>query len=167
MRQAREVQQTGQRHEVSWWAQFPEVSERFDEALVVEGLADLIEPKVAAPLLRREVRIAADVVVRYLNRPQSAELAERATEAARRLTATLERINERSEGGVSTVQAAALGLALRGKYAEAAVEAEPFVGTTPLLRLFVTALRMERFDIPLALRLLEGGQSPQRSTPPR
>jgi hypothetical protein len=162
MRQAGVVQQ-GQGHDSSWWVQFSEVSERFDAALVVDGLADLIEPKVTAPLLRREVRIASDVVIRHLNRPQSPELAERATEAIRRLAETLDRIDERSGGAVSTVEAAALCLALRGQHARAAAEAEPFVGTVPLLRLFVTALRLERFDIPLALRLLEGGQAPRRA----
>jgi hypothetical protein len=155
------VVREGQRHDASWWAQFPDVSERFDVALLVEGLAELIEPKVGAPLLRREVKIASDVVVRHLNRPQSAELAERATEAIRRLTETLERIDERSAGTTSTLEASALCLALAGRPAEAAARAEPFVGTSPLLRLFVTALRLERFDIPLALRLFEGGQEPQ------
>jgi hypothetical protein len=162
MRQAGAVQE-GKGHDASWWAQFPDVSERFDAALLVEGLAELIEPKVHAPLLRREVKIASDVVVRYLNRPQSAELAERATEAVRRLTETLERIDERSSGAVSTVEAAALCLALAGRHAEAAAKAEPFVGTAPLQRVFVTSLRLERFDIPLALRMLDGGQAPQRA----
>jgi hypothetical protein len=155
------VVREGQRHDASWWAQFPAVSERFDVALLVEGIAELIESKVSAPLLRREVKIASDVVVRHLNRPQSPELAERASEAIRRLTETLQRIDERSTGTTSTVEAAAMCLALSGRYAEAAAAAEPFVGTTPLLRLFVTALRLERFDIPLALRLFEGGQQPQ------
>jgi hypothetical protein len=162
MRQSGTVQQ-GKGHDASWWAQFPDVSERFDVALLVDGLAELIEPKITAPLLRREVRIASDVVVHHLNRPRSTELADRAAEAVRRLAGTLERIDERSSGAVSTVEAAALCLALDGRPAEAAAAAEPFVGTAPLLRLFVTALRMEHFDIPLALRLLEGGQEPQRA----
>jgi hypothetical protein len=152
-----------QRHDQTWWAQFAELSDRFDPAYLVEGLGELIEPKITAPLLRREVKIATEIVVRFLNRPQSPELAERAGDAERRLTATLERMDERSSGGVSTTEAAAQSLALQGRYAEAAAAAEPFVGAAALSRLFVTALRLERFDIPLALRLLESGMSPQRA----
>jgi hypothetical protein len=147
-------------HPPEWWGQFLEVSEHFDRALLVEGLADLVERAIAAPLLRREVRIAADLVVHHLNRPGSAELADRAGAAAARLATTLQRIDERSTGGMSTAEAAAVSLALHGRYAEAATAAEPFVGTPALHRLFVTALRLERFDIPLALRLLDGGHSP-------
>jgi hypothetical protein len=150
-------------HDAAWWAQFPEVSERFDAALLVDGLGDMIEPKVTAPLLRREVRIATDWVVRHLNRPTSRELSASAADAVERLANTLKRIGERSEGGISTVEAAALLLALQGEHAEAAAAAEPIVGTAPLVRLFVTALRMEYFDIPLASRLLEGGQTPHQA----
>jgi hypothetical protein len=148
-------------HAPDWWGQFLEVSEHFDRAYLVEGFADLIERTIAAPLLRREARIAADVVVRSLNRPGSAELAEQAGAAAARLASTLQRIDDRSAGdGMSTAEAAALSLALHGRYADAAAEAEPFLGSKALHRLFVTALRLERFDIPLALRLLESGQAP-------
>jgi hypothetical protein len=143
-----------------WWAQFPQASERFDAAYLVEGLADLLADKVSAPLLRQEVKIAVDVVVRHLNRPASAELAERAAAAVTRLATTLQRIGERSTGTASTAEAAVVLLALRGEYAAAAAEAEPMVGTAALQRLFVTALRLERFDIALTLRLLEGGQDP-------
>jgi len=149
-----------QGHDAAWWAQFPEASDRFDAALTVEGLGELIDRKIEAPLLRREAKIATDVVVRHLNRPQSEELAAWAHAAAARLTATVERIEERSSGTTSTVEVHALSLALNGDYPAAAAAAEPFVGTTPLLRLFTTALRLERFDIPLALRLLDGGQDP-------
>ena len=37
------------------------------------------------------------------------------------------------------------------------------VGDKRLYRLFVTALRLERFDIPMTLRLLAGGQSPREA----
>jgi hypothetical protein len=148
-------------HTADWWGQFLELSPQVDRAYLVEGFADLVERAIAAPLLRREARIAADVVVRHLNRTGSAELAERAGAAAARLATTVQRIDDRSTGGgMSTAEAAALSLALHGRYAEAAAAAEPFVGATALCRLFLTALRLERFDIPLALRLLEGGQSP-------
>jgi hypothetical protein len=83
-------------HPADWWGQFLEVSEHVDRAYLVEGLADLIERTIAAPLLRREARIAADVVVRSLNRTGSAELAERAGAAAARLATTLQRIDDRS-----------------------------------------------------------------------
>jgi hypothetical protein len=151
------------RHPAQWWAQFPEASHRFDPAYLVDGLSDLLIGKIAAPLLRQEARISADVVVRHLNRPASPELAAWASASADRLAKTLERFAERSSGTVSTEEAQALSLALHGRYAEAAEAAEPLVGTMPLLRLFVTALRLEYFDIPLALRLLDGGQTPEHA----
>jgi hypothetical protein len=150
----------GQAHSESWWAGFPAASPRFDPAYLVDGLGDLITRKIAAPLLRQEVKIATDVVVRALNRPGNEELAGLAEAAAARLSGTLARIEERSSGSTSTTEAAAMGHALQGRYARAAAEAEPFVGTVPLLRLFLTALRLERFDIPLALRMLEAGRDP-------
>ncbi len=162
MRESGRVQD-GQTHDAAWWGQFAEVSERFDSAVLVDGMADLLEPRVTAPLLRREVQLASEWVIKHLNRPSSAELAASAEASVKRLADTLERIEERSTGAVSTIEAAALCLALQARYAEAAEAAEPFLGTAPLLRLFVTALRMEYFDIPLATRLLEGGQSPQQA----
>ena len=151
-------------HLEKWWAQFLEASDRFDAAYLVEGLSDLVGPYIKAPLLRREVKIAADNVVRHLERPASAERAEQAREAADRLVRTLERIEERSTGSaISTDEAAIVCLALRGEYAAAAAAAEPLVGAQKLQRLFVTALRLERFDIPMALRLLDGGQTPHEA----
>jgi hypothetical protein len=144
----------------AWWGQFLQLTERFDAAYVVEGMGDLIERRVSAPLLRQEVKIAVDVVTRHLNRLSSPELTVRAEAARHRLTSTLERIEERSGGGVSTVEAGALALALNGDYAGAAAAAEPFLRPGLLEQLFVTALRLERFDIPMALRLLDGGQQP-------
>lgn len=152
-----------QSHAAEWWAQFPEASQRFDPAYLVDGLSDLLIARIGAPLLRQEARLAADVVVRYLNKPASEELAGLAGAASTRLATTLERFAERSTGTASTEEAEALCQALHGRYAEAAEAAEPRVGTTPLLRLFVTALRLEYFDIPLALRLIEGGQSPEQA----
>lgn len=151
-------------HLEQWWAQFLEASDRFDAAYLVEGLSDLIGPYIKAPLLRREVTIAADSVIRYLERPGSAERAEQGRDAAARLARTLERIEDRSTGAaISTDEAAIVCLALRGEYAAAAAAAVPLVGAVKLQRLFVTALRLERFDIPTALRLLEGGQSPREA----
>jgi hypothetical protein len=148
-------------HLEQWWAQFLAASERFDAAYLVEGLTDLLGPSVKAPLLRREVQIAADTVIRYLERPASTERAAQAREAAERLERTLERIDAHSIGGaITTAEAAAIALALRGEYAAAAARAEALVDTKKLLKLFVTALRLERFDIPMAMRLLEGGQTP-------
>ena len=152
-----------QPHTAEWWAQFLDASERFDRAYLVDGLGDLLTRRITAPLLRQEAKMAADVVVRHLNRPASAELHTWATAAATRLSTTLQRFAERSTGTASTEEAEALSLALHGRYGEAAVAAEPLVGTAPLLRLFVTALRLEYFDIPLTLRLIEGGQSPQQA----
>lgn len=151
-------------HLEKWWAQFLEASDRFDAAYLVEGLSDLVGPYIKAPLLRREVKIAADNVVRHLERPASVERAELAREAAGRLVHTLERIEERSSGAaISTDEAAIICLALRGEYAAAAAAAEPLVGVKKLQQLFVTSLRLERFDIPMALRLLDGGQSPREA----
>jgi hypothetical protein len=151
-------------HADEWWAQFLEASDRFDRAYLVDGLGDLTGPLIKAPLLRREVKIATDVVVRHLERPANQEVAQRAQEAADRLTRTLKRIEDRSTGSaISTDEALIMQLALHGDYAAAAAAAERFVGAGKLQRLFVTALRLERFDIPMALRLLDGGQSPAQA----
>ena len=148
-------------HPASWWAQFPDVSDRFDAASVTEGLSDEIIPEIASPLLRREAEIAAEVVVRHLNKPSSTELAERAAKATGRLVATLRRLDDRTTADESaTTEAHALSLTLQGRYAEAAAEAERFLGTAPVLKVFVTALRLERFDTSLAMRLIDAGQRP-------
>lgn len=158
------MQRTHSRHPTAWWAQFPEVSDRFDGALVTETLADEIIPRIGSPLLRREAEIASDVVVRHLNRPASPELAARAAKATARLAATVERLDERSTSEeTSTAEAHALCAALQGRFAEAASQAEPFVGTTPLLKAFVSALRLERFDVPLTVKLLRAGQCPAKA----
>ncbi|MEU7906834.1 hypothetical protein [Actinoplanes sp. NPDC049118] len=149
-------------HLEQWWAQFLRASDHFDAAYLVEGISDLVGPHIGAPLLRREVQIAADSVVRHLERPAIAERAEAAEEATKRLIRTLERIRDSATGSeIATDEAAIVALALRGEYAAAAAAAEPVVGTAKLQRLFVTALRLERFDIPMTLRLLDGGQNPE------
>lgn len=151
----------GVQHPASWWAQFEDVSDRFDAASVTEVLADEIIPKIGSPLLRREAELATEIVVRYLNRPGSQELAERAAKARRRLIATVERLDERSTGeDLTTGEMAALVRVLQGEYAQAASAAEPFVGTVPLLKAFVTALRLEYFDVGLTVRLIGAGQRP-------
>jgi hypothetical protein len=148
-------------HPAAWWAQFSEVSDRFDLAVVTEGMSDLIIPKIASPLLRREAEIAAEVVVRALNKPSSEELAVRARKGTDRLVATVRRLQERSTAGdVGIGEAWALCHALEGRFDEAAAEVEAVVGTVPLMKAFVSALRLERFDMALALRLLKAGQRP-------
>ena len=147
-------------HPAEWWEQFREVSEKLDAGTLTEKLADEIIPRIASPLLRREAEIAAEVVIRHLNRIHSEELAERAAQSAARLEATLTRLGERSTDNASTVEAHALCQALAGRFAEAAAEAEPFLGTTPLLRIFVGALRLERFDVNLTVRMIKDGQRP-------
>jgi len=47
-----------------------------------------------------------------------------------------------------------------GRFDEAAAAVQPVVGTVELLKVFVSALRLERFDMGLALRLLKAGQRP-------
>src|SRR4051812_75299 len=91
-------------HPAEWWEQFREVSEKLDVATLTEKLADEIIPKITSPLLRREAEIAADVVVRHLNRMQSEELADRALRSAPRLEATLNRLGERSSNDSSTAE---------------------------------------------------------------
>ncbi|WP_305784131.1 hypothetical protein [Symbioplanes lichenis] len=146
--------------DASWWAEFPAASDRFDRAYLLEGLADLVLPTIKAPLLRREVKIGTDTVIRYLERPLPVRLAA-AEEAVDRLERTLARIEERSTGSaIATDEALVLLTAMRGDFASAAAEAAGFVSRSRLQRLFVTALRLERFDIPLTLRLLDGGQRP-------
>ena len=148
-------------HPASWWAQFPEVSGNFDAALVTEGICDLIIPKIKSPLLRREAEIAADVVVRHLSKPSSPERAAWAEKQIKRLVATVERLTDRSTDDDSGMtETYVVCHALQGNWAQAASEAEPFVGTQPLLRVFVGALLLERFDIALAVRLLRAGQAP-------
>ncbi|GIF20472.1 hypothetical protein BJ973_001624 [Actinoplanes tereljensis] len=149
-------------HSTEWWTQFQEVSERFDAASITEAMADVIIPKIPSPLLRREAEIAAEVVVLHLNKPLSEELKVRAMRAIHRLVATVERLTERATGDETGTEAAyALCHALDGRWADAAAEAEPLVGTQVLLKAFVKALRLERFDNALAVRLLRAGQSPQ------
>ena len=158
------MQRTHSRHPAAWWAQFEEVSDRFDAALVTEALSDEIIPRIGSPLLRREAEIASEVVVRHLNKISSQVLAERAVMATARLVATVERLNERSTSDdASTDEAVALCHALQGQWAEAASEAEQFVGTAPLLKAFVTALRLERFDMALTVKLLRAGQGPAKA----
>jgi hypothetical protein len=138
-------------------------SERFDAAYVVAGMGDLIAPRIGAPLLRREVELATGVVVRSLERPANDEFARQATAAGIRLISTIERITERSTNSAGLAQAAAMGHALAGRYAAAATAAEPMIGAAPLLNLFLTGMRLDRFDIPLTIRLLNAGQLPEQA----
>ncbi|HEY0001618.1 MAG TPA: hypothetical protein VGB74_14265 [Actinoplanes sp.] len=148
-------------HPAAWWTKFAQVSDRFDAALVTESLSELIIPKIESPLLRREAEIAAEVVVRHLNKVASEELADRAAKATARLVATVSRLEQRSTADdTGTSEAYALCHVLEGRYADAAAEVEPVVGTLPLMRAFVAALRLERFDMALTLRLLKAGQRP-------
>ncbi|GAB1691252.1 hypothetical protein [Krasilnikovia sp. M28-CT-15] len=157
------VAQGSGRHPESWWAQFPDASERFDTASAVDGLGELILPHIPSPLLRREAEIATDIVVRRLVRPNSPEAAERADTALSRFGATLDRLAERSTGTGSIAEALALREALQGRCPAAAAACEPYVGTGKLAKVFLAALRLEYFDIPLALRLLNGGQEPAQA----
>ncbi|MEU4235994.1 hypothetical protein [Actinoplanes sp. NPDC026619] len=149
------------RHAVSWWAEFEQNCERFDAASVAEALSDAIIPGIPSLLLRREAQNAADTVLRHLNRPDSAELAERATMATVRLAATVARLDERSlDDNAETAAAHALCHVLQGRWAVAAAAVEPTIGTTPLLKAFVSALHLENYGSELTLRLLAAGSSP-------
>jgi hypothetical protein len=153
-----ETQQPG--HPASWWAQFAQVSERFDAAIVTEGLGAAINAKIAFSLLRREAEIATEVVVAHLNKPASTELAERAEKTVARLVATVERLGERAGEKTSVDEAYVLCQVLQGRFDEAAALMEPVVGTPSLLRIFVSGLRLEHFDTSLTVRLLREGQTP-------
>jgi hypothetical protein len=149
------------RHPESWWDEFEQSRDKFDAASVTETLAAAIIPRIPSLLLRREGEIAADIVLRYLNKPSSLELGERAAIAAARLVATVERINERAMGDdAGTTAAYALCHVLHGRWAYAAAEVESEIGTMPLLRAFVAALHLENFGVEIAMRLLTSGHSP-------
>jgi hypothetical protein len=148
-------------HSATWWGQFEECSDRLDAATLTDALSDVITPTIPSVLLRREAEIATETVLRHLNRPGSFEAAEAASRATARLVATVERINERSSGDdTGTSEAYAQCLLLHGRWADAAAEIEPVVGGAPVLRAFVSALRLDAFGIELTLRLLKAGQTP-------
>ncbi|AEV86245.1 hypothetical protein ACWT_5228 [Actinoplanes sp. SE50] len=149
-----------QRHPASWWDQFQQASDKFDLAILTESLGDEIAPKISSPLLRREAEIALEVMVRHLNKPASEELAERATKGVQRLVETVARLQERSGDGFELREAQALIHLLEGKTGDAASEAEEFLKSQVILRAFVAALRLERFDSTLAVKLLAAGHDP-------
>jgi hypothetical protein len=152
------------RHAASWWAQFEECGERLDAALLTDALSDVITPAIPGMLLRREAEIATDAVLRHLNRPGSAEAAEHARKVTARLVATVGRITERATGDdAGTAEAYAHCLVLQGRWAEAAAEIEPLAGTMPVVKAFVSALRLDGFGTELAVRLLKAGQAPAAS----
>jgi hypothetical protein len=154
------VMQEQRRHSASWWAQFPEKSTRFDTAFLTEGLGDLITARISSPLLRREAELGLEIMIRHLNKPTSEELAERARKGVERLTTTVERLDERSGDGFALTEAHALVHLLNGRFGEAASAAEEFAATRAILRVFVGALRIERFDNDVAVKMLAAGQEP-------
>ncbi|GAA0584182.1 hypothetical protein GCM10010172_81430 [Paractinoplanes ferrugineus] len=146
---------------VSWWNEFEQNCERFDAASVAEALADVIIPRIPSLLLRREAQTAADTLLRHLNRPASPAAAEAAALATVRLAATVARLDERALGNdAGTTEVSALCHVMQGEYALAAVTIAPITGTAPLLKAFVSALRLDSFGADLALRLLTGGNPP-------
>jgi hypothetical protein len=153
------VSTTSGTHPASWWAEFEQNCERFDAASVTEALGEAILRGIPSLLLRREGEIATEKVLRHLNRPSSPGLADLAAMAAVRLTATVERISERS-GSQGTEAAYALCHLLRGAWSRSAAEAEPLVGARPLVRAFIAALHLEPFGADLAARLLNSGHTP-------
>jgi hypothetical protein len=148
-------------HSADWWAQFASATDRIDPASVAEVLGDVIAPRIPSPLLRREAQIAVHTVVRHLNKPAVAGLAERGGQAAARLAATVARLEERAtDDGAGIAAAAALVHVLHGRWAEGAAAAEPLIGTVPLVRALIPALCLENVDAALTLRLLGTGQAP-------
>jgi hypothetical protein len=148
-------------HPASWWAQFADCTERLERATLTDELSDVITPLIPSPLLRREAEIATEAVLRHLNRPGSPEAEEQARVATLRLSVTIDRITDRATSDdPGTAEAYAHLLLLEGRWAEAAAEIEPVTGAAPLIRAFVTALRLDGFGTALTLRLLKAGQSP-------
>ena len=148
-------------HPASWWAQFASATEGFDPASVTESLGDAMTPHIPSPLLRREAEIAVQTVVRHLNRPAVAALAEQSERTAARLARTVARLEERATGdGTGTAVAAAVVHVLHGRWAEGIAAAEPLLGTAPLVRAMIAAVRREALDVRLVLRLLDAGQEP-------
>ena len=129
-------------------------------AYLTEELGDLIAAKIASPLLRREAQLAVEIMVRHLNKPASVELADRAAKSVDRLVETVDRLVERSGEAFELAEAYALCHLLQGRVGEAAAEAEGFLKTREILRIFVGALRMERFDGDVAVKMLASGQPP-------
>lgn len=144
-------------HPASWWAELLATSDRFDAVYFLENLAEVLAPAISSPLVRREVELAVTTVAQHLLRPQRADLAEEAAASRQRLAATLARVDREV---LDLTAATAAGHAVNGDFAGAAAEAEAITGWTWILNLVVTALRLKRFDISLAMTLLKAGRSP-------
>ncbi|SNR82986.1 hypothetical protein SAMN06264365_10648 [Actinoplanes regularis] len=153
----------GQQQPVAWWDQFQQASEKFDLAIITESLGSEISRKISAPLLRREVEAALELRVRHLNKPQAKELAERSASSVERLVATVARIEKTSGEDVVLHEERAAILLLEGKPGEAAHEAQEFLKVEPMLQCFMSALRLEKFDSNLAVKLLIAGQEPAKA----
>ena len=67
------------------------------------------------------------------------------------------RLEERSGDGFSLTEAHALCHLLEGRLGEAANASEEFLKTQQILRIFVGAMRMERFDADVAVKMLAAG----------
>ena len=149
-------------HPAGWWSGFAPENDHLDPASVTESLGDLMTTWIPSALLRREAEIAVQTVVRHLNKPSAAALAEQAERSATRLAATVTRLEERATGdGSGTAVAAALVHVLRGRWAEGAAAAEARIGTVRLVRALIAALRLDALDTALVLRLLDAGQTPE------
>ncbi|MCM4078144.1 hypothetical protein LXN57_11255 [Actinoplanes sp. TRM88002] len=152
--------QEQRRHSPAWWAQFPDKSERFDAAFLTEGLGDLITARISSPLLRREAELGLEIMVRHLKKPTSDELAGRARTGVERLSVTVDRLQERSGDAFALAEAHALVHLLNGRFGEAACAAEEFAPAQAILRVFIGALRIERFDTDMAVKMLAVGHEP-------
>jgi hypothetical protein len=76
------------------------------------------------------------------------------------MTATVDRLEERSGEAFELREARALIRLLQGRFGEAAYEAQEFLKVQVILRAFVGALRLERFDTEVTVKLLAAGQEP-------
>ncbi|GLY02975.1 MULTISPECIES: hypothetical protein [Actinoplanes] len=147
-------------HDGEWWGQFETATGQFDAAILTTGLTEMMLPKILARLLQREADIAADMAIAYHNKPGSDALQDRHEKAGERLRETIDRLRSRDVDPDTLIEAEAVWLVIDGQYAAAAAAAEPWLGTLPLLRVFVSALRMEHLDINVTAQLLNSGATP-------
>ena len=148
-------------HPPSWWAQFQEVSGavRRGPGDRGPGRRDHPEDRLAAAApgggdRHRGRRPSPQQGVQPGARRARREGHGPADRDGRPAERPRHRRGHHHDGGRRALPCAA-GPVRRGR-----VEAEPFLGTVPLLRVFVAALRLERFDVGLTVRLIRAGQRP-------
>ena len=149
-------------HPPEWWDGLLRLCGTFDDAVATERLAELILPRIAGQMLRREADLAVNKVVRYLNRRSSPELGAIAVRVTDRLEALLarRRDHDRADG---MHEAQAICSLLRQRYGRAAAAMESVVGLGELLNAFLSSLRSSKLDSGITIELLRRGQDPAKA----